>query len=156
MTMMTPEQFLFLEARLMDEMRYDEWFALWLDSGTYWVPVNAGDDNPRRQVSIIYDDYLRLEQRIDRLKSGSVLAVEEQRGAMRRIVSNIEVSETGDDDVHVEANFMLGIARTREQQIWMGRSVYDLKRTPDGLRIAAKKVLLINSAREIPLLQFLI
>jgi len=153
---MTPEQFLYHEARLMDEMRYDEWFALWLDTGTYWVPVNPDDSDPRRQVSIIYDDYLRLEQRVDRLKSGSVLAVEEQRGAMRRVVSNVEVGAEVDGIVHVEANFILGIARTHEQQIWMGRSLYDLRPEGEGFRIAAKKVLLINGRREIPLLQFLI
>ena len=153
---MSPEQFLFHEARLMDEMRYDEWFALWLESGTYWVPVNADDSDPRRQVSIIYDDYLQLEQRVDRLKSGSVLAVEQARGAMRRIVSNIEVSEQDGGRLLVQSNVLLGVARTAEQQFWMGRSIHQLVRDGEGFRIAAKKVLLINSARETPLLQFLI
>ena len=153
---MSPEQFLYHEAQLMDEMRFEEWFALWLESGTYWVPVDPNDDQNARRVSIIHDDYLRLEQRIDRLKSGSVLAVEEARGAMRRIVSNIAVTADDGVNVAVESNFMLGIARTTQQQMWMGRSYHQLKREDDGYRIAAKKVLLINSRREIPLLQFLI
>ena len=153
---MTPEQFLYHEAQLMDEMRYEEWFALWLDTGSYWVPIDPDDSVPGERVSIIRDDYLRLEQRIDRLKSGSVLALEEMRGAMRRIVSNIVVTSDSVDGVSVESNFMLGIARSAEQQFWMGRSFHDLKREGDGYRIAAKKVLLINSRREIPLLQFLI
>lgn len=153
---MTPEQFLYHEAQLMDEMRFDEWFALWLEGGTYWVPIDPEDDGSRPRVSIINDDYLRLEQRVDRLKSGSVLAVQEARGAMRRVVSNVVVTEDSDDGVSVESNFMLGIARTAEQQIWMGRSFHRLQRQGDSFRIASKKVLLINSRREIPLLQFLI
>lgn len=153
---MTPEQFLIHEARLMDEMRFAEWFDLWREDGTYWVPVNHDDSDPRRQVSIIYDDYLRLEQRVDRLKSGTVLATEELRGAMRRIVSNVEVEEAGGGVVRVQSNFLLGIARSAEQQFWMGRSIHDLERDGDTFRIARKKVLLINSAREVPLLQFLI
>ena len=67
------ERFLFLEARLMDEHRYKEWLALWTDDGVYWVPCNDDDIDPKRHVSIIYDDRERLEQGIDRLLSGSVL-----------------------------------------------------------------------------------
>ncbi len=153
---MTPEQFLYHEAQLMDEMRFEEWFALWLEGGTYWVPIDPDDDRARPRVSIIDDDYVRLEQRIDRLKSGSVLAVEDARGAMRRIVSNVVVTRDDGEELSVESNFMLGIARSAEQQFWMGRSFHELRREGDGFRIAAKKVLLINSRREIPLLQFLI
>ncbi len=129
---------------------------LWLEGGTYWIPIDPDDDRSRPRVSIIDDDYVRLEQRIDRLKSGSVLAVEDTRGAMRRIVSNVVVTLEEGDELTVESNFMLGIARSAEQQFWMGRSFHELRREGDGFRIAAKKVLLINSRREIPLLQFLI
>ena len=37
------EQFLFYEARLADEHRYEEWERLWTDDALYWVPAN-GDD----------------------------------------------------------------------------------------------------------------
>ena len=153
---MTPEQFLYLEAQLMDELRLDEWFALWLETGTYWVPVDPRDSEMGTRVSIIEDDYLRLEQRVDRLKSGSVLAVEGARDAMRRVVSNVVVTADDGTRLSVESNFILGIARSAEQQFWMGRSFHELSREGESYRIAAKKVLLINSKREIPLLQFLI
>lgn len=153
---MSPEQFLYLEAQLMDELQLDEWFALWLETGTYWVPVDHHDTKMGTRVSIIEDDYLRLEQRVDRLKSGSVLAMEGARDAMRRIVSNVAVTADDGTNVSVESNFILGIARSAEQQFWMGRSFHELVREGEGYRIAAKKVLLNNSKREIPLLQFLI
>ena len=154
--MMSPEQFLYHEAQLMDEMRFAEWFALWLEGGTYKVPIDHDDDGSRLRVAIINDDYVRLQQRIDRLQSGSVLAVEDARGAMRRIVSNVVVTSDDESGMTVESNFMLGIARTAEQQLWMGRSFYELRREADGFRIASKRVHLINSRREIPLLQFLV
>lgn len=153
---MTPEQFVYLEAQLMDELRLDEWFSLWLDTGTYWVPIDHHATEMGARVSIIEDDYLQLEQRVDRLKSGSVLAMEGARDAMRRVVSNVVVTADDGTNVSVESNFIVGIARSAEQQFWMGRSFHDLKREGDSYRIAAKKVLLINSRREIPLLQFLI
>ena len=149
--------FVYREARLMDELDYDAWFALWREDAIYHVPVDHNAPAGSRQVSIIKDDYTRLEQRIDRLKSGSVLAVEGQRGRARRIVSNIEILNEGEGgEVEVGSNFILGIARTAEQQLWIGRTVHRLCPTEDDFRIARKTVLLINSDREIPLLQFLI
>lgn len=149
------EDFLYREARLMDEGRYAEWLALWADDATYWVPCNADDIDPTRQVSIIYDDRQRLEQRIDRLKSGSVQA-QEPKPRMRRLIGNIEIAARGGGDMTVESNFMISIARGSTQQIWMGRTVHRLRSEADNFKIVLKKVLLINSDQEMPLLQFLI
>ena len=148
------ERFLYREARLMDEHRYEEWLALWADEARYWVPCNDDDIDPMRQVSIIYDDRERLQQRVERLMSGSVLA-QDPKPRMRRLVSNIEV-ETRGGDIVVESNFILGWARGETQQIWAGRSIHTLVRAGETFKIRAKKVLLINADQEMPLLQFLI
>jgi 3-phenylpropionate/cinnamic acid dioxygenase small subunit len=149
------ERFLYREALLMDEHRFDEWLALWAEGGSYWVPCNADDIDPTRQVSIIYDDYVRLKQRVARLKSGSVQALD-PAPRMRRLISNIEVDPAVGDEVTVSSNFILCIARGVEQQLWSGRTIHRLRQMSGGLKIAHKKVLLINNDQEIPLLQFLI
>jgi 3-phenylpropionate/cinnamic acid dioxygenase small subunit len=150
------EEFLYREARLMDEHRYAEWLTLWAeDAAYYWVPCNDDDIDPTREVSIIYDDRERLVQRIDRLISGSVLA-QDPRPRMRRIVSNVEIRTTDAASLGVTANFVLATARGTTQQLWAGQSIYVLRRDGDALRIVSKKVLLINSDQEMPLLQFLI
>jgi len=148
------ESFLFREALLMDEQRYDEWLALWTEGARYWVPCNDDDVDPRRGVSIIYDDRDRLVQRIDRLKSGSVQAMD-PKPKMRRLISNVEAEETG-GALTVKSNFILCIARGSGQQLWSGRSIHKLERANGGFKIAEKKVLLINNDQEMPLLQFLI
>ena len=61
------EQFIYREARLADENRYDEWIALWTDDAIYWLPANIDDYDPRHHLSIIYDDRDRLQDRIDRI-----------------------------------------------------------------------------------------
>src|SRR5215472_6982564 len=88
------EQFLFHEALLMDEHRFDEWLALWDDDALYWVPTGRDDLNPDREISLIYDDRIRLELRIARLKSGFAHA-QDPRSRMRRLLSNISIEETG-------------------------------------------------------------
>jgi 3-phenylpropionate/cinnamic acid dioxygenase small subunit len=149
------EKLIFREARLMDEGRYEEWLSLWADDGVYWVPCNHDDIDPMREVSLIYDDRQRLSERVDRLKSGSVLA-QEPKPRMRRVVSNIEIAAREGGEVIAHSNFILGIARFGGQQIWMGRSIHRLRAAGGALKIAQKKVLLINSDQEMPLLQFLI
>jgi 3-phenylpropionate/cinnamic acid dioxygenase small subunit len=149
------QSFLFKEARLMDESAYQQWLALWAADAEYWVPCNGDDIDPKTHVSIIYDDRERLEQRVERLVSGSVLAVE-PKPRMRRVVSNVEIVSDDGRQVEVESNFILGLARDSQQQLWIGRSRHLLRRTTADFEIVRKKVMLINNDQEIPLLQFLI
>src|SRR5271169_4080921 len=107
-------RFLTLEARLMDEHRYKEWLALWADDGLYWVPCNDDDIDPARHVSIIYDDRARLEQRVDRLLSGAVLA-QDPKPRMRRVLSNIEIDDKDAAELTVQSNFILALARAGGQ-----------------------------------------
>ena len=151
----TIEAFLYREARLMDEHRYADWLALWTDDAQYWVPCNADDIDPSREVSIIYDDRDRLVQRIERLISGSVLAQDPQP-RMRRLVSNIETASDTNGELTVSSNFLLTVAKRDAQQLWAGRSIHALRREGDSFKIARKKVLLVNADQEMPLLQFLI
>jgi 3-phenylpropionate/cinnamic acid dioxygenase small subunit len=148
--------FLYREARLVDEHRYHDWLTLWESSDTlYWVPCNEDDIDPRRQVSIIYDDRDRLAQRVERLLSGSVLA-QQPVPKMRRVVSNIELEQEAPDLLAVRSNFILATARAGRQELWAGQALHRLRVHSGAHRIVSKKVLLNNSDQEIPLLQFLI
>jgi len=149
------ETFLYREARLIDEHRYDEWLALWTDDGVYWVPCNQDDTDPTRQVSIIYDDRLRLGDRVARLKSGAAWA-QEPKSRMRRLIANIEIEEGAQGEVVVAANFLLAELRRHVQNLWVGRTVHLLRLENGSFRIASKKVMLLNNDEEIPALVFLI
>jgi len=149
------EQFLYREARLMDEGYYRDWLSLWTDDAIYWVPCNDDDTDPTRDVSLIYDNRERLVQRVDRLLSGTVQALD-PKPRMRRVVSNIEIEAAVGNDLTVASNFVLGHARWDTQQVWIGRTVHKIRREGVALKMAFKKVMLVNSDQEIPLLQFLI
>ena len=149
------EDFIYREARLMDEHRYDEWLALWTDDGIYWVPSNDDDIDPMRSVSIIYDDRGRLGDRIDRLKSGLAYA-QKPPSRMRRVVSNLEVEDGGKDEVTAYSNFVLTEIRRGILNFWSGRTVHKLRQENGGIKMASKKVLLLENDAEIPSLVFLI
>src|SRR6516162_10359483 len=100
------ERFLFHEARLMDEHRYDDWLALWaLEAATYWIPANTDDADPAQNVSIIYDRRGQLRNRIQRLKE--TLWLKERAPRLKRIVGNIEVVAEDGIEITVNSNFIL-------------------------------------------------
>jgi 3-phenylpropionate/cinnamic acid dioxygenase small subunit len=149
------EQFIYHEADLMDEHRYDEWFALWTDDALYWVPSGRDDIDPKREISLIYDDRVRLQVRITRLKSGFAHA-QEPKSRMRRVVSNIVTQEAENGDIVVFSNFLLTELRRGKQDTFAGRTIHRLRPDNGSFRLASKKVLLVNNDEHIDNLTFLI
>jgi benzoate/toluate 1,2-dioxygenase subunit beta len=149
------ENFLFREARLMDENAYDDWLALWADDALYWVPGEEHDSDPSTHISTIYDDRKRLEARIRRLKSGYAHA-QDPKSRLRRVISNIEIEESANGEVTAFSNFVLGEVRRGKQDVFIGRTVHKLRPDAEDFRIFFKKVLLINSDEFIDNLTFLV
>lgn len=149
------EAFLFHEADCMDEGRYDDWLSLWDERGVYWIPCNHDDTDPARQVSIVYDNYDRLADRIERLNTPT-MHTQRPRSRMRRVVGNIVVSETGGEEIEVKSNFILAELRNREQDNFAGRTIHKLKKNGSGFKILNKKVLLIQNDDPIGVLTFLL
>jgi 3-phenylpropionate/cinnamic acid dioxygenase small subunit len=149
------ERFLFHEARLMDEHRYDEWLALWqLDAATYWVPANVDDTDPTENVSVIYDRRGQLRNRIQRLKE--TLWLKERAPRLKRIIGNIVTQSESDGELTVNSNFILTELHRGVQTIWAGSTVHGLVNGTDGLRIKSKKVVLLNNNEPLPNLMFLL
>jgi 3-phenylpropionate/cinnamic acid dioxygenase small subunit len=150
------EAFLFREARLADESRYDEWLALWTEDLTYWVPANADEYDPDEHVSILYDNRERLQDRIARLKSGGAWSQEPQ-SRMRRLVSNIEIEPADRPDERIViSNFVLGELRRGRDAAYFAQQKHRLRQTAGGLRMAAKTVYLVKNNEPLHNLSFII
>jgi 3-phenylpropionate/cinnamic acid dioxygenase small subunit len=149
------EQFVYREARLADELRYEEWESLWTDDAIYWVPANGDDTDPTTQMSVIFDNRSRISTRIKQLQTGKRHS-QNPPSRLRRIVSNVELTFADADDIVAGANFLIYESRERGVTLWAGRSEYRLRRTDDGLRMAAKKVMLVNNDRPLNTMSFLI
>jgi len=154
------EQFLYREARLADENDYDGWEALWTDDALFWVPAGGPDINPLDQVSIIYDNRNRISTRLKQVRTGKRYA-QAPPSNLRRLISNVELlggrpNPTGGVDLEVGANFLAFESRQRGNHLWGGRTTYRLRRVDGELRLAYKKVVLVDNDKAIPTLGFLI
>lgn len=153
------EQFLYREARYADELNYDAWEALWTDDALYWVPV-ASTDDPLRQMSVIYDNRSRIGTRLKQVRTGKRYA-QAPPSSLRRLLSNIEFlggmpNPEGGVDLEVAANFLVLESRERGNNLWGGRTTYRLRRVDGALRLAYKKVVLVDNDKPLSTLGFLI
>ena len=149
------EQFIYREARFQDELAYEDWEALWTDDATYWIPANSDAIDPEHEMSIVYDNRARIATRIKQLQTGKRHS-QNPPSRLRHLVSNVELLSSDGDEVQAGANFLVYESRERGVTLWAGRSIYGLRWTADGLRMASKTVYLVNNDRPLPTLSFLI
>jgi 3-phenylpropionate/cinnamic acid dioxygenase small subunit len=155
MLMSAVSAFLYMEARYQDEHQYEAWEALWTDDGIYWVPANGTDIDPEKQMSIIYDNRSRISLRIKQLLTGK-RHTQTPQSRLRRIVSNIELMGEHNGDIAVASNSMVFEASLRDDTIWAARNEYRLRYVDGELRMAYKKVTLVNNEKALFTLSFLI
>jgi benzoate/toluate 1,2-dioxygenase beta subunit len=149
------EQFVYREARFQDEHLYEDWESLWTDDGVYWVPANGDATDPTKEMSVIFDNRSRIATRVKQLQTGKRHS-QSPPSRIRRVISNVELLGEEDGDVLVGANFVVYESRERGITLWAGRTDYRLRPTEDGLRMARKKIALVNNDRALYTLAFLI
>lgn len=135
----TVRRFIIEEARLADERDYQGWLNLWAPGEVlYWVAPRA-DTDPRREVSFVYDDRGRLEQRVSRWESGFAWS-QDPPSNTNRIAGNIEILSADGPRLTAAANVHVLVSRKGSASLLAERVTYLLAETPDGYRLREKKV----------------
>ncbi|MFN3349912.1 aromatic-ring-hydroxylating dioxygenase subunit beta [Pseudorhodoplanes sp.] len=141
------EDFLIHEARLLDDARFDEWLALFTPEAHYWVPSEPNQKSALDTVSLMYDDRRLLETRVRRLASPRIYS-QEPRSRTSRIVTNVTIEggagSTTQGSTEVRSKFMIVEYRREEQRIFAGTYRHTLVSTGGDIRIAFKRVDLVN------------
>ena len=137
------EQFLLHEARLLDEAKFDDWLALFTADAWYWVPSEPGQNNPHDTVSLIYDDRRLLETRVRRLASPRMYS-QEPRSRCSRIVDNLTIEESDASGATVRSKFLMIEYRRDSQRLFGGTAFHRLVQVNGAIRIAWKRVELVN------------
>lgn len=94
-------QFLYYEARLLDDRQWDEWLSCYSPQVVYWMPAWGDDDqltrDPQKEISLIYyPNREGLEDRVYRIKTErSGASTPEQRTT--HIISNVELMGESDE-----------------------------------------------------------
>lgn len=144
------EEFLFEEASLLDERRYDEWLALLTDDIHYWMPIRRTttarevENEFTKPGGMAYfdDDKETLTMRVQRMAVGRAWA-EDPPSRTRHIVSNARILAVDDNEITVTVNFQLYRTRLNsEEDSWIGRREDRLRRVDGRLLLARRHIFL--------------
>ncbi|WP_142850255.1 aromatic-ring-hydroxylating dioxygenase subunit beta [Telmatospirillum sp. J64-1] len=145
------EELLFLEADLLDRRQWDEWLSLYTPDAVFWVPSWRNEDqtveNPELELNLIYiNGRGGLEDRVFRFDSGDSYA-SLPLPATSHVVGSVRLLRQTDEQVEAGAKWIVAtMSHRRGTQIRSGWYDYVLRRTEHGLRIARKKVTLLETA----------
>ncbi|GAB2961534.1 aromatic-ring-hydroxylating dioxygenase subunit beta [Amycolatopsis acidiphila] len=135
------EDFLYLEASLLDEWRLEEWVELFTLDCTYEVPAtDAPEADPALSWSLIHDRRTMLEQRVIRLKKPEAHA-EFPHSRTSRIIGNVRILEQREDSLEVSASFLVSRMKAGKFDQYAGHYFYELV---PGLKIRRKKAVLAH------------
>jgi 3-phenylpropionate/cinnamic acid dioxygenase small subunit len=157
------EQFLYREARLLDERRFHQWLELFTDDVRYWMAARRNrypksskaiavldldrsveeDSTEDAELAILDEDKHTLSARVARLDTGMAWA-EDPPSRTRHLLANIEV-EPGDagSELKVHSNFIVYRSRSETEQDFYIGARRDVLRLVDGAwKIAHRKLIL--------------
>ncbi len=148
------EAFLYREAELLDERRFEEWLALFTDDARYWMPMrrNVPADESEREytregldVSWFDEGKDTLTRRVKQIRTGIHWA-EQPPSRTCHMVSNVQVVSASAGEVCVKSRFLLYRNRVEtETDVLVGKREDVLRRVDGGFRIARRKIVLDQS-----------
>jgi len=146
------EQFLYMEAELLDERRFSDWIELIADDIHYHVPIRRNvkfgeqhreNSDAESEISWFDEGKATLAGRVRQLNTG-IHWCEEPFSRIRHIITNVQVVDVQDDEVHVRSRFFVYQNRLRDEvNVFVGKREDVLRRDSEtGWKIAKRTVLL--------------
>jgi len=136
--------FVYKEARLIDEQKFEEWASLFTSDGLYWVPLKPGQSDHLNEMSIIKDDRGMLDARVARLRHPEAHADTPPVRSVH-MLANIEIVSEAGDETHVAATLMMTEWRDNRQTLYAGRVQWTLVASgAEDYAIRFKRVELVN------------
>jgi 3-phenylpropionate/cinnamic acid dioxygenase small subunit len=159
------EDFLYLEAELLDDRKLREWLDLLTDDVRYWMPIrhnplerpeDLSDELAKPGDGYYFDDDKQsLRVRVERVYAKNAWA-EMPPSRTRHLISNVRIKSDNGSELEVHSNFL--VYRTRletDQDIFVGTKRDILRRANDSFKIAKRTIILdqaVLSAKNISVL----
>ena len=158
------EQFLYREARWLDERRFEAWLALFTDDVRYWMPVRMVR-YPRRSKAIdvldparqddeelakdgelaIFDESKEtLSRRVARLDTGMAWA-EDPPSRTRHLVGNLVVEPQDNGEVKARTAFLVYKSHLETEQNLYAGCREDLLRRVNGAWKVARRTIVLDA-----------
>ena len=139
-------QFIFHEARLLDERRWAEWEELFAEGGVYWAPATENQPDPVNHVSLIYENDLLRKVRAARFANPHAPSLQPfPRTA--HLVTNVMIDshDAAKGETVATSRFLMIEYRGGAQRFYGGAYTHRLIEKDGDFLIRQKKADLVNS-----------
>jgi len=138
--------FIYNEARMLDEGRYSDWLELWMPDGHYWMPLDYQQTDKNLVTSLLYEDLFMLKLRVERLNGVRTFS-QKPRSRCHHVIQRPFVDLIDNDSGQYTTNTAMHYVETRlDEQILLAiTATHELVQQEGDLRIANKRVDLLNS-----------
>jgi benzoate/toluate 1,2-dioxygenase subunit beta len=142
-------QFLYREARHLDDRDWDAWLSLYADDVEFWMPSWDDDDklteDPQTEISLIwYGHKGGLEDRVFRIRTERSSATSLPEPRTSHNISNVEILEQSGGMTRLRFNWVTLSFRYKTTDTYFGTSFYTIDTTGTTPMIRKKKVVLKN------------
>ncbi|MEE4014721.1 aromatic-ring-hydroxylating dioxygenase subunit beta [Roseibium sp. FZY0029] len=135
--------FIYDEARMLDEGRYSEWLALWLEDGHYWMPLDYKQTDPHLVTSLLYEDMFMLRLRVERLNGARTFS-QKPKSRCHHVIQRPFIDEMDGDRIITNTSMHYVETRLDEQFLLALTATHELKVVDSEIRIANKRVDILN------------
>jgi 3-phenylpropionate/cinnamic acid dioxygenase small subunit len=137
--------FIYHEARLLDEQRFDEWLELFAEDGRYWMPLEHGQTDRRLTTSLMDEDLLLLRIRVERLR-GIRTYSQKPKSRCHHLLQQPQVDVFDPEANHYVVWTAMHYVETRldQQDLYAAWATHELSVINGALRIRLKRVDLVN------------
>jgi 3-phenylpropionate/cinnamic acid dioxygenase small subunit len=137
------------EARLLDQLLFEDWLKLFAPECVYWVPSTPEGGDPRCEIAVMFDDRRRLEDRVFRLRTGYAWS-QAPSSRTSRLICNVEVFNSQISDQRmVRSNFSISEFWDNEIRALAGWTGHRFRKIGGVWKISAKQVNLLNCDQSI-------
>jgi benzoate/toluate 1,2-dioxygenase beta subunit len=149
MTLQDTTQFLYREARYLDDRDWDAWLSLYADDAEFWMPSWDDDDklteDPQTEISLIwYGHKGGLEDRVFRIRTERSSATSLPEPRTSHNISNVEILEQSGGMTRLRFNWVTLSFRYKTTDTYFGTSFYTIDTTGTTPLLRKKKVVLKN------------
>jgi 3-phenylpropionate/cinnamic acid dioxygenase small subunit len=138
-------EFVYREARLIDQHRYEDWLDLYCEDSHYWMPLEWGQTDPRLTCSLMYEDKLLLAIRVERLKGNRTFS-QKPKSRCHHVLQTPQVESCDfTANLYVTWTSMHYVeTRTDQQTLFAAWATHTLTVEEGRLKIKMKRVDLVN------------
>lgn len=140
------EQFLYAQAEILDDRRWDDWLSLFTEDGHYWMPVTLDQETGDGVPNIFYEDINLMRVRIGRVTHPRAHS-QQPPNRTSHVVSNviIESEDEKTGEVVVRSKFYASEFRSDDLRHFAGSYRHHLKKNGAGYKIQLQRVDMVNA-----------